>query len=273
MEYSVKNWPEFQHFKSRNPPWIKFYRRLLDDPEWHKLDGESAKVLVMVWLVASETNGTLPCLSKLAFRLRLPENRIKSILCKLSHWLISNCHQDDIKLISEGYHDDIPEGEGETQNKIKDSYSSSLEGETDNSERERDTPFIPLKGDVVFAPKTLVDFITWTWNLIPGVVPIQKITGSVRRTILARTREHSEQGWWQHYFENSIAPSDFLCGRQTDWAASLPWVCGPKNMAKVLAGNYTNNVPQLLSRKQIQGYQAGERVAARILKKAKEDQL
>jgi hypothetical protein len=26
----VKNWSEFQHYKDRNPPWIKLHRTLLD---------------------------------------------------------------------------------------------------------------------------------------------------------------------------------------------------------------------------------------------------
>ena len=49
----IKNWSQFQHFKDRRPPWIKLYRDILDDIEWHELDAKSAKVLVMLWLIAS----------------------------------------------------------------------------------------------------------------------------------------------------------------------------------------------------------------------------
>jgi hypothetical protein len=28
---TIKNWSEFQHYKDRNPPWIKLHRALLDD--------------------------------------------------------------------------------------------------------------------------------------------------------------------------------------------------------------------------------------------------
>jgi len=114
MTLRVKNWERFQHFKDRRPPWIKLYRDLLDDIEWHHLDSGSAKVLVMLWLIASEDQqrqGTLPGVAELAFRLRIPEKQLNLHLTKLSHWLF----QDDIKAISEGYQSDRPETETETE--------------------------------------------------------------------------------------------------------------------------------------------------------------
>jgi len=43
----IKNWHKFQHYKHRNPPWIKLHRGLLDDPEWFALSGDASKVLAM----------------------------------------------------------------------------------------------------------------------------------------------------------------------------------------------------------------------------------
>lgn len=106
----IKGWKKFQHFKDRRPPWIKLYRELLDDPDWHDLDGDDAKALVMLWLIASEDDGRLPCVRKLAFRLRLNETKTSQLLARLSHWL----YQNDIEPISSGYQDDTPETEGET---------------------------------------------------------------------------------------------------------------------------------------------------------------
>lgn len=109
----IKDWNKFQHFKDRRPPWIKLYREILDDPEWHELDPASAKVLVMIWLIASEEMGELPTIKKLAFRLRLTENQVEIHCSKLSHWLI----QDDINLISDQYQHDAPETETEGETK------------------------------------------------------------------------------------------------------------------------------------------------------------
>jgi hypothetical protein len=107
----IKNWAKFQHFKDRRPPWVKLYRDILDDLEWHELDPLAAKVLVMLWLIASENDGRIPDNKTLAFRLRLTEVKTKEIIIKLSHWL----EQDDINKISKGYQVDLPERETETE--------------------------------------------------------------------------------------------------------------------------------------------------------------
>lgn len=109
----IKNWTKFQHFKDRRPPWVKLYRDILDDLEWHELDPLAAKVLVMLWLIASENDGRIPDNKTLAFRLRLTELKTKEIIIKLSHWL----EQDDINAISEQYQCDRPERETETETK------------------------------------------------------------------------------------------------------------------------------------------------------------
>jgi uncharacterized phage protein (TIGR02220 family) len=110
----IKNWEKHQHFKDRRPPWIKVYRDILEDPDWHELDGQSAKVLVMLWLLASEDkeqNGKIPCLRKLSFRLRMTEHQVSQILQKLKHWLI----QDDATVISSLCQVGPPETETETE--------------------------------------------------------------------------------------------------------------------------------------------------------------
>ena len=109
----IKNWTKFQHFKDRRPPWVKLYRDILDDLEWHELDPLAAKVLVMLWLIASEDDGRIPDTKTLAFRLRLTEIKTKEIVIKLSHWL----EHDDISVISDGYQVDLLETERETETK------------------------------------------------------------------------------------------------------------------------------------------------------------
>ena len=114
MNTRIKGWSKFQHFKDRRPPWVKLYRDILEDPDWHDLDGECAKVLISLWLIASEDEeqkGGLPDTRKLAFRLRMTEAKLKQALTKLSHWLI----QDDISVISARYQVDAPETETETE--------------------------------------------------------------------------------------------------------------------------------------------------------------
>jgi hypothetical protein len=111
----IKNWDRFQHFKDRKPIWIKLYRDLLDDLNWHELDPKSAKALVMIWLIASEDLGILPETKTLAFRLRMSEKETKEVVTRLSSWL----EQDDINAISEGYQDDMLEKRREKTEKEK----------------------------------------------------------------------------------------------------------------------------------------------------------
>lgn len=56
----VKNWTEFQHYKDRNPPWIKLHRTLLDDYEFARLQDASKAHLMLIWLFASQKNGLVP---------------------------------------------------------------------------------------------------------------------------------------------------------------------------------------------------------------------
>jgi hypothetical protein len=137
MTYRIKDWHRFQHFRDRKPPWIKLYRDLLDDPEWHELSPAAAKGLVMLWLIASEDSGKLPDTRRIAFRLRIPLAQAERLLMDLSHWLI----RDDNVVISPRCHDDAPETE--------------REGETE-TETERDTP-PPPKGAVDYSDPVFPD--------------------------------------------------------------------------------------------------------------------
>ena len=112
--WRIKDWKKFQHFRDRNPPWIKLHKQLIDDPDWHSLDAKSAKILVMLWIIASECkdlDGKLPPIRTLSFRLRVTENAINDAFANLSHYLI----QDDITLISSRYQLDAPETEKEAK--------------------------------------------------------------------------------------------------------------------------------------------------------------
>ena len=61
MNYlSVKNWEEFQHYKDRDPPWIKLHRRILDDYDFSCLHDASKAHLILIWVLASQVNNKIP---------------------------------------------------------------------------------------------------------------------------------------------------------------------------------------------------------------------
>lgn len=54
------------------------------------LSPESAKILIMLWVVASEDQGNLPDIKKLSFRLRVSEDQLVKALKELDGWIIED---------------------------------------------------------------------------------------------------------------------------------------------------------------------------------------
>lgn len=57
---TVKNWDSFQHYKKRNPPWIKLHRAILDDYGFCSLPDQAKAHLILIWAYASQNNGSIP---------------------------------------------------------------------------------------------------------------------------------------------------------------------------------------------------------------------
>lgn len=56
----MKNWEEYQHYKKRDPIWIKMYHRLLDDYEYGCLRDDSKLLLFSLYLLAAKTGNRIP---------------------------------------------------------------------------------------------------------------------------------------------------------------------------------------------------------------------
>ena len=53
----VPSWEKFQHYKDRNPVWIKLYIELAHKDEWLRLTGPQRGMLVTVWLEYALSKG------------------------------------------------------------------------------------------------------------------------------------------------------------------------------------------------------------------------
>jgi hypothetical protein len=61
MQYFViRNWHKFQHYKDRNPPWIKLHYAIFSSQEWVMLDDSSKLLMVVCMLIASQNEGRIP---------------------------------------------------------------------------------------------------------------------------------------------------------------------------------------------------------------------
>jgi len=60
MSYRVKNWRQFQHYRDRNPPWIKLHFAMLASTDWVMLDDASRVLAIACMLIASRNEGVIP---------------------------------------------------------------------------------------------------------------------------------------------------------------------------------------------------------------------
>lgn len=58
--FRVKGWEKHQHYKDRNPPWIRFYNTTLDDYEVAHLPDVAKAHLFGIWLLASRYENVIP---------------------------------------------------------------------------------------------------------------------------------------------------------------------------------------------------------------------
>ncbi len=56
----IMNWQELQHYKDRNPPWIKLHVALLSDYRFRCLPDEAKLLLILLWLLKSRQEGDIP---------------------------------------------------------------------------------------------------------------------------------------------------------------------------------------------------------------------
>ena len=94
--YRVKNWEKFQHYKDRNPPWIKLHNSLMTDPDFLCLQDASKLHLIMIWLFASRSENKITTDEKLLTRLLMLDKQVDLSPLVSAGFLIpyDNCLQD-----------------------------------------------------------------------------------------------------------------------------------------------------------------------------------
>jgi hypothetical protein len=207
--------------------------------EWHLLDAEASKLLVMLWLIASEDAGELPDIKTLAFRLRMTEVQVTDCISRLGHWIESS----DIKTISTRYQD-APATE------LNDSATVDLtlgETETETEEEKKDSP---AKKDFAADVRTLDNcphqqIIDLYHQALPTAIRVREWTPARAQALRTRWREKPQRQnleWWERFF-GYIAESEFLTGRtqsagRKPFEIDLEWICQSKNFVKIIEGKF-----------------------------------
>jgi hypothetical protein len=117
MKIVPRNWRDFQHYKDRNPPWIRLHRGLLDNKDFQRLPVASRALAPMLWLLASESvDGVINAdPDDLAFRLRSTEKEISVALRPLLEKQFFVVVQDASTTLAECLRGAVPETEAEAE--------------------------------------------------------------------------------------------------------------------------------------------------------------
>lgn len=110
MTITPKNWRDFQHYKDRNPPWIRLHKKLLDDFDFYSLPIASKALAPMLWLLASESVSGVISLSiqKIAFRVRMSESDLSAALKPLIDGGFFEMEQDASAVLADSLRDAVP---------------------------------------------------------------------------------------------------------------------------------------------------------------------
>jgi len=162
LEYlTIKNFEKFQHYKERNPPWIKIHAKIFRDYEFSCLPDACKLQLILMWLLASQLDNKIPNNPEFIKQQIGVNGEIELEALILQGFLIvqtddSTLQADDsetlIKNASETYKQETYNQETEEQ------YTSQQKPE--QTKKKRDKKYD--KDDLEFAQKMAFDIQSWS---------------------------------------------------------------------------------------------------------------
>jgi hypothetical protein len=111
--FRVKNFARFQHYKDRNPPWIKLYFELLNNYEFSCLQDASKWHLCGIWLLATRHENRLPLNAEWVGR-RIDATSPVDLSALISSGFLELCNADSTTLAT-CKQSAMPETETETE--------------------------------------------------------------------------------------------------------------------------------------------------------------
>ena len=108
---SMRGWEKHQHYKNRNPPWIKIHKDLLNDYDFSCLQTASKAHVVLMWVLASQMDNRIPADAKwIASRIGCDKDKI-DIKGLIAHGFI----RDDSNVLADCKQSAIAETETELE--------------------------------------------------------------------------------------------------------------------------------------------------------------
>lgn len=207
--FRVVNLDRFQHYKDRNPPWIKLHASVLDHYEFSRLPDASKQHLMLIWLLASRTD------NKVVWDEAWVGQRI------------SATDPVDLSVLREaGFIDLLEDSSSETEGKAEQKTRARL---IDRLPHVKDDPDLQVAFDL--------------WNELAGEVGLPKaraLTAERKRHIQQRLKDCDGLEGWKSTLDR-VRQSDFLTGKRTKFRASLDFVLKRANFLKITEGNYADS--------------------------------
>jgi hypothetical protein len=101
--YYIKNWKKFQHYKRRDPPWVKLHRNILSSTDWVGWSDTSRSLAIVLMLIASQHEGQIPrdrnYIKRVGSLSKLP-NLKPLIDCGFLVDSLAECYQDASKTLA-----------------------------------------------------------------------------------------------------------------------------------------------------------------------------
>ena len=233
----LRGWERFQHYKDRDPPWVKFYRDILTTESWVLGTDVSRLLQVASILLAARYGNKIPArydLVKKVANLDMNERQYKEAL---DHLIATNFLE--IQSCAD---------EKQIAVQVASTTLAKCSSEAEKSREETDKTPLPPKGAA--DPKLHEQIIATYHEVLPDLPAVRDWPERRRRKLEARIAERVKAGkpadkpeYWRSLF-SSVQASDFLCGRKqgSDWRCpGLEWLLEPKNFTKVIEGAYRNH--------------------------------
>ena len=173
---SVKNYERYQHYKHRNPPWIKLYYDLLDDDGFISLSNSSKLTYILMLLIAGRQNN----------HINSDPDYLRKVMRLDQSPDISELIQKKF-LLASGYHRAITKLSIKHENRAQSISSSETEYSSSETEAAKGPP-----ASVISEAETILNFLSEkTGRVFRSRMPNGKPTGNLE-FIIARLKDGAD---------------------------------------------------------------------------------
>lgn len=214
--YRIVEWSKHQHYKDRDPPWIKLHRDLLTSQTWVMLSDASRVLAIACMLVAAGTDNKIPPGDYMKRRAYLHKDPDFKPLVDVGFLELVN---DDNAVA------DASNTLADASKALAIDTECSSERETEERQRREEEEESAFAAFGHAAGKH-------------GWPEPAKLSADRRKKLRARLDEHGLDGWKKML--EAAKRSHFL---NNTFPLKFDWVLEPKNFRKVIEGNYEDKTP------------------------------